>query len=74
MIIEGLGIGFGPAFMGSAEWRDGTIVEVLNEWRAEEAPLYVVRLDKRHTPQRIEIVQRFVVDTVTNWIDSYRPI
>ncbi|MBX7535176.1 LysR family transcriptional regulator [Qipengyuania sp. GH1] len=72
MITEGLGVGFGPAFMGSAEWRDGTVVEVLSEWRAEEAPIYVVRLDKRHTPQRVTIVQEFVINRIRMWIDGFR--
>lgn len=68
MILAGLGIGFGPAFMGKLEWQDGRLSEVLREWRAPEAPLYVVRADKRHTPQRVELVQDFIVEMTQRWI------
>ncbi|MEE2951889.1 MAG: LysR family transcriptional regulator [Pseudomonadota bacterium] len=72
MILAGLGIGYGPAFMGKAEWHDGRVVEVLRDWRAEEAPLYIVRLHKRHTPRRIELVQDFLVEMARAWIDGFR--
>ena len=71
MILAGLGIGYGPAFMGKSEWREGRVVEVMPDWRAEEAPLYVVRLDKRHTPRQIELVQDFIVEMARSWIESY---
>ncbi len=69
MILAGLGIGFGPAFMGRAEWHNRKVVEVLRGWRAEEAPLHVVRLNKRHTPRRIELVQDFLVEMTRAWIE-----
>lgn len=72
MILAGLGIGYGPAFMGTTEWQDGRVVEVLHEWRAEEAPLYIVRLDKRHTPRRVELVQDFLAEMAHRWIEEYR--
>lgn len=71
MILAGLGIGYGPAFMGRSEWHEGRVVEILHGWRAEEAPLYIVRLDKRQTPRRVELVQDFLVEMVRAWVEGY---
>jgi DNA-binding transcriptional LysR family regulator len=71
MIRAGFGIGYGPAWMGLQDWEQGTVVETLREWRTEEAPLYAVRLDKRLTPNRVHVVQGFVVELTRAWHDVF---
>ena len=62
MICAGLGVGYAPAWVGIDEWKRGTVVETLRDWRSDEVPLYAVRLDKRLTPARVHIVQEFIVE------------
>jgi DNA-binding transcriptional LysR family regulator len=71
MIRAGLGIGYGPAWMGTHDWQSGTVVETLRDWRSAEVPLHLVRLDKRMTPKRVHAVQKFVVDRTRAWRDSF---
>jgi DNA-binding transcriptional LysR family regulator len=71
IIRAGLGIGFGPAWMGVQDWESGAVVETLREWRSEEVPLYTVRLDKRLTPKRVLVVQDFIVELTREWHDAY---
>jgi DNA-binding transcriptional LysR family regulator len=71
MMLAGFGIGYGPAFMGRQEWQQGRMVETLRDWRSEEAPLHIVRLDKRRTPKRVDAVQEFVVELTRSWIDAF---
>lgn len=70
-ILAGFGIGYGPAFMGREEWADGRMVEVLRDWRSEEAALHIVRVNKRRMPKRVETVQSFLVDLTRIWIDTF---
>jgi len=71
MIRAGLGIGYGPAWMGLGDWEQGNVVETLREWRAEESPLHAVRLDKRLTPQRVHVVQDFIAELTRAWHDGF---
>lgn len=71
MIRAGLGIGFGPAWMGFHDWEQGTVVETLREWRCNAFPLYVVRLDKRLTPKRVHVAQDFIVELTRAWHDAF---
>jgi len=70
-IRGGYGIGFGPAWMGREDWERGTVVETLRGWRDEEAKLYAIRLDKKLTPQRVYIVQAFIVDVARGWHEEF---
>jgi DNA-binding transcriptional LysR family regulator len=70
MIRAGLGIGFGPAWMGVHDWGSGAVVETLRAWRREEVPLYTVRLDKRLTPKRVLVVHDFIVELTRGWHDT----
>jgi DNA-binding transcriptional LysR family regulator len=71
MIRAGLGIGYGPAWMGTQDWERGTVVETLREWRSAEVPLHLVRVDKRMTTKRVHAVQKFVVDRTRAWRESF---
>jgi len=71
MIREGLGIGYGPAWMGTQDWERGTVVETLREWRSTEVPLYLVRVDRRMTPKRVHAVQKFIVDRTRAWREAF---
>jgi DNA-binding transcriptional LysR family regulator len=71
MIRAGFGVGYGPAWMGTQDWERGTVVETLREWRSAELPLHVVRIDKRMTPKRIHVVQKFIVDQTRSWRDAF---
>jgi DNA-binding transcriptional LysR family regulator len=62
MIRSGLGIGYAPAWVGIEDWKRGVVTEVLRDWRSGEVPLYAVRIDKRHTPARVIVVQDFIVE------------
>jgi DNA-binding transcriptional LysR family regulator len=62
MICAGLGVGCAPAWVGIEDWKQGVVIEILRDWRSGEAPLYAVRLDKRHTPERVIVVQDFIVE------------
>jgi len=71
MIRAGLGIGYGPAWMGTQDWERGTIVETLREWRGTEPALHLVRLDRRTTPKRVQAVQRFILDSTRAWREGF---
>lgn len=71
MIRAGIGIGYGPAWMGTKDWERGTVVETLAEWRAVELPLHLVRVDKRMTPKRVHAVQKFIVDRARSWREEF---
>ncbi|WP_157951552.1 LysR substrate-binding domain-containing protein [Agrobacterium pusense] len=62
MIRSGVGIGYAPAWVGIEDWKQSVVTEVLGNWRSGEVPLYAVRIDKRHTPSRVHIVQDFIVE------------
>lgn len=71
MIRGGFGIGFAPAWMGIRDWKQGTVVETLREWRSQEFPLYAVRLDTRLTPKRVLIAQEFIVELTRTWHEQF---
>lgn len=71
MIRAGLGIGYGPAWMGTQDWERGTVVETLREWRGLEPSLHLVRLDRRMTPKRVQAVQKFIVDSTRLWHEGF---
>ena len=71
MVRAGLGIGYGPAWMGLRGWEDGSVVKTLRDRRADEASLYAVRLEKRLTPKRVHTVQDFIVDLTRTWHESF---
>jgi DNA-binding transcriptional LysR family regulator len=71
MIRAGLGIGYGPAWMGTEDWARGTVIETLREWRSAEVPLYLVRVDKRMTAKRVLAVQKFIVDRTRAWREAF---
>jgi DNA-binding transcriptional LysR family regulator len=71
MIRAGLGIGYGPAWMGTQDWERGTVVEALREWRCVEPSLHLVRLDRRMTPKRVQAVQKFIADSTRLWHEGF---
>jgi len=71
MIRAGVGIGYGPAWMGVQDWQNGTVVETLRDWRSAESPLHLVRLDKRMTPKRVQAVQKFIVELTRAWRNAF---
>jgi len=71
MIRAGLGIGYGPAWMGTQDWDRGTVVETLREWRGAEPSLHLVRVDRRMTPKRVQAVQRFILDSTRAWREGF---
>lgn len=60
MVRAGFGIGWGPAWRGLDDLSAGRVVEVLKDWRTEETPLWLVRLDNRYTPKRTQAVMEFI--------------
>lgn len=60
LISAGFGIGWAPSWMMIDHIRSGHIIEVLREWRANDSPLYLVRLDGRSTPPRTRHVLSFL--------------
>lgn len=71
MIRAGFGIGYGPAWMGSKDWDQGTVVETLREWRSAEVPLHMARVDRRMIPKRVHAVQKFIVEQTRAWRDAF---
>jgi DNA-binding transcriptional LysR family regulator len=71
MIRAGLGIGYGPAWMGIQDWESGAVVETLREWRSAEATLHLVKVDGRITPKRVHTVQKFLVERTRAWRDAF---
>jgi DNA-binding transcriptional LysR family regulator len=71
IVRAGSGISYGPAWMGFRGWEDGSVAEILRNWRAEEASLYAVRLEKRLTPKRVHTVQNFVVELTRAWHEAF---
>jgi len=71
MIRAGLGIGYGPAWMGVKDWDSGVVVEALRDWRSPEVPLHLVRVDNRTPPKRVHTVQKFIVDQTRAWRDAF---
>ncbi|WP_370656181.1 LysR family transcriptional regulator [Paracoccus wurundjeri] len=67
MVRAGLGIGWVPSWLGLDDLRSGDVVEVLTEWRSAEAPLFAVRLDRRLTPVRTQIVMDFLGSLSSTW-------
>jgi hypothetical protein len=54
---------------------DGKVSGIVDEhrmsWALKEAPLYAVRLDKRLTPNRVHVVQEFIVELTRAWHDVF---
>jgi hypothetical protein len=51
---------------------DGKVSGIVDEHRIlKEAPLYAVRLDKRLTPNRVHVVQEFIVELTRAWHDVF---
>lgn len=67
IIRAGFGIGWAPAWLGLDDLRRGHVVEVLKDWRIAEEPLSAVRLEKRHTPARTQIVMDFLATLPSTW-------
>ena len=71
MIRAGLGIGYGPAWMGTQDWERGSVVETLRAWRSAEHSLHLVKLDRRMTPKRVQAVQKFIIDSTRAWREGF---
>ena len=67
MVREGFALGWAPAWLGLDDLRTGRVVEVLKDWRLAEVHLSAVRLDKRHTPARTQIVMDFLAAHPSTW-------
>jgi DNA-binding transcriptional LysR family regulator len=68
MVLSGFGIGWGPAWLCLDDLRKGRVVEVLKDWRVEETPLWLVRLDNRYTPKRTLAVMDFIASLPSAWV------
>ncbi|TCP30127.1 LysR family transcriptional regulator [Sphingomonas sp. BK235] len=71
MIRAGVGVGYAPAWVGLADWKNGSVVEILPEWRSSEVPLYAIRLQRRLTPARVLAVQDFIVELTREAYDGF---
>ena len=67
LVGAGFGIAWAPAWLGLEDLRQGRVVEVLKDWRIEQTPLSMVRLDSRHTPKRTSAVMDFVASLPATW-------
>ncbi|WP_395444307.1 LysR substrate-binding domain-containing protein [Caulobacter sp. UC70_42] len=67
MMRLGLGLAWVPAWIGLAPLRDGLVVELLREWRAEETAIHAIRLERRHTPSRVRSVLDGLQAAATEW-------
>jgi DNA-binding transcriptional LysR family regulator len=67
MIRAGFGIGWAPSWLGLEDLRSGQVVEVFRAWRTAEAAISAVRLDKRLTPQRTQVVLDFIAALPAAW-------
>ena len=67
MMRQGLGLVWLPAWVGLGDLRAGRVSEVLRDWRTPETPIRAVRLDRRYTPTRVQIVLDCLVGAAKAW-------
>lgn len=51
--LDGVGVVRAPLFLAAAAVRAGRMVELLRDWRDDDAPVSIVRRDTRLTPPRV---------------------
>ena len=64
---SGFGIAWTPAWLGLDDLRSGRVVEVLPAWRTANMALTAVRLQRRLTPKRTELVMEFLAALAPTW-------
>lgn len=67
MIRAGFGIGWAPSWLGLDDLRSGKVVEIFRDWRTAEAAISAVRLDRRLTPKRTQVVLDFIASLPAAW-------
>lgn len=67
MMRLGLGLAWLPAWVGVTDLHEGKVVELLRDWRIAETPMYAVRLERRHTPQRVRSLLDGLQEAACRW-------
>lgn len=67
MMRQGLGLAWLPAWVGLADLRAGRVVELLPDWRIGETAIQAVRLDGRHTSQRVRALLDGLAGAARDW-------
>ncbi|WP_413742152.1 LysR family transcriptional regulator [Sodalis sp. RH15] len=67
MVRAGFGICWAPSWLGLDDLRSGRVVEILKEWRTDASTLSAVRLQRRLTPRRTQIVMDFIAALPSSW-------
>ncbi|WP_343712003.1 LysR family transcriptional regulator [Inquilinus sp.] len=67
LMRSGVGLAWLPAWLGLRDLREGRVVELLRDWRVAETAIYGVRLERRHTPQRIRSLLDGLRDAAKQW-------
>ncbi|WP_102226989.1 LysR family transcriptional regulator [Acidimangrovimonas sediminis] len=73
--LAGLGLIWAPYWLVSEALRDGTVTEVLKDWRGIPSPFSLLRRDESILPKRTEIVKTFLRDhpAKREWSDLVVP-
>lgn len=69
--ISGVGISQMPGFMARAALMDGTLKEVLREFRPEEVPFTAIYLDRKLVSPRIRVFLDFLIYESLNLSEHY---
>ncbi|MBI0329552.1 LysR family transcriptional regulator [Burkholderia plantarii] len=67
LMRNGMGITWGPAWLGLSDLSTGRVVELLRDWRVPPFRLFAIRLSRRQTPARTRVVLDFLKSTAARW-------
>ncbi|WP_339652074.1 LysR family transcriptional regulator [Halopseudomonas pelagia] len=67
MVRDGFGVAWAPRWLGLEDLRSGRVVEVMANWRTKESPLFAIRLQRRLTPKRTQLVLDFIASLTCEW-------
>jgi|SRR5471030_645995 len=67
MLRAGLGIGWAPEWLGIDDLTSGTVKEVLQHWRIPQTDMWLLRLERRLTPKRTQIVMDFIIELLSEY-------
>ena len=70
LMVNGFGIGWGPAWLVHDDLRAGRLVEVLAPWRAPAEPLWMLRTSNRRPPLRTQRVMSFLAGLAAGFNDK----
>lgn len=61
-VLAGAGIGCAPLWLATEALRQGRVTEVLRKWRDAPVSMSILRRDRRLTPQRVSMLQSFLLE------------